>query len=114
MWDVFSILDPFDTIKTRDQFCHTARFTLLPVVSHVEELRKTGDKRTIDNLGWSGEYIWASIDLPLLTKVLTRVNVAASGPEILAAPIFVMHASKFEIMYKVKDKLTATKLSDFP
>ena len=50
----------------------------------------------------------------LLTKVLTHVNVAASRPEILAALIIVIHASNFEILDKVKDKLTATKLSDFP
>ena len=54
MWDVFSILDPFDTTKTWDLFHHTASFTLLTVVSHVEELRKTGDKHTVDNLEWSG------------------------------------------------------------
>ena len=55
IYDVFSILDSFDTTKTWDLFHHTARFTLLTVVSHVEELRKTGDKHTIDNLDWSGE-----------------------------------------------------------
>ena len=54
MWDVFSILDPFDTAKTWYLFHHTASFTLLTVVSHVEELQKTGDKHTIDNLDWSG------------------------------------------------------------
>ena len=36
MWDVFNILDPFDTTKTWDLFHHTARFTLLTVVSHME------------------------------------------------------------------------------
>ena len=35
MWDVFSILDPFDTTKTWYLFHHTARFTLLTVVSHM-------------------------------------------------------------------------------
>ena len=49
---VFRIMDSFDTTKTRDKFHRTARFTLLTVVSHVEELRKTGDKHTIDNLDW--------------------------------------------------------------
>ena len=52
--------------------------------------------------------------LPLLTKVLDHVNVAAYGSEILAALILVIHASKCEIMDKVKDKLSATKLSSFP
>ena len=40
--------------------------------------------------------------------------MADSGPEILEALIIVIHASNFEIMDKVKDKLAATKLSDFP
>ena len=53
------------------------------------------------------------MNLPLLTKVLTRVNVAASGPETMAALILVIHASNFEILYKVKYKLTATKLYGF-
>ena len=53
------------------------------------------------------------MDLPLLTKVLTHVNGDASRTEILAALILVIHASKLEILDKVKDKLTATKLSDF-
>ena len=53
------------------------------------------------------------MELTLLTKVLAHVNVSDSGPEILAALIIVIHASNFEIMDKVKDKLAATKLSDF-
>ena len=36
MWDVFIILDLFDTIKTWDLFHHTACFTMLTLVSHVE------------------------------------------------------------------------------
>ena len=53
------------------------------------------------------------MDLPLLTKVLAHIHVAASGPEILVALIIVIHAYNFEILYKVKDKLAATKLSNF-
>ena len=113
MWDVFRILDPFDTTKNWDLFHHMDRFTLLTVVSHVEELRKTGDKHTIDNLDWSGEYIRASMELPILNKVLTHVNVAASGPEIQAALILVMYDSNFEVMNNVNNKLTNTKLSNF-
>ena len=55
MWDVFRILDQFDTTKTWDLFHRTASITLLTVVSHMEELRETRDKHTIDNLNWSGE-----------------------------------------------------------
>ena len=43
MWDELSILDSFDTTKTWDLYHHLARFTLLTVVSHMEELCKTGD-----------------------------------------------------------------------
>ena len=95
MWDVLRILDPFDTTKNWELFHHTDNFTLLTVVSHVEELRKTGDKHSIYNSDWSGEYIRASMYLPLLTKVLAHVNVAVSGPEILAALTIVIHASNF-------------------
>ena len=35
MWDVFRILDPFDTAKAWYLFHRTALFTLLTVVSHV-------------------------------------------------------------------------------
>ena len=55
MWDVFRILDPFDTTKTWYLFHHTDHFILLTAVYHVEELRKNGDNHTIDNLEWSGE-----------------------------------------------------------
>ena len=44
MWDVFIILDPFDTTQNWDLFHHMDCFTLLKVVSRVEELRKTGYK----------------------------------------------------------------------
>ena len=54
------------------------------------------------------------MDLPLLTKVLDHVNVYDYGPEILTALIIFICACKFEIMDKVKEKLAATKLSDFP
>ena len=47
------------------------------------------------------------------TKILDHVFVTDSGPEILVALILVIHASNFEILDKVKDKLDATKLSDF-
>ena len=78
MWYVFRILDQFDTTITWNLFHHTARFTLLTLVSNVEELRKNRDKHTIDHLDWSGEYIWASMELTLLTMVLDHVNVGAS------------------------------------
>ena len=87
---------------------------MLTVVSHVEELRKTGDKHNIDNLEWNGEYLLSYMDLPLLTKFLAHVNVAASGTEIPEALILVIHTSNFEIMYKVKDNLVTTKMSVFP
>ena len=54
------------------------------------------------------------MDLPLLTKVLTHFNGDDSRPEILAALILVIHASNFEILDKVKDKLAVTKLYYFP
>ena len=54
------------------------------------------------------------MDLPILTKVLDHVNMAASRPEILVELIIFTHASNFEIMDKVKDKLANTKLYDFP
>ena len=114
IWGVFRILDPFDTTKTWGLFCHMDRFTLLTVVPHLEELHKTGYKHTIANLDCSGEYLQESMDLPLLTNSLAHVNVAPSGPEIMVAPILVIHASKFEIMEKVKDKLSAIKLYVFP
>ena len=79
----------------------------------MEELCKNVDKNTIDNLDWSVEYLWASVDLLILTKVLARVNRGASGPENLEAPIIVIHDSNFEIMDKMKDNLAATKLSGF-
>ena len=53
------------------------------------------------------------MDLPLLTKSLAHVNVAPSGPDIMATLILVIHASKFEIMEKLKDKLSFIKLSVF-
>ena len=95
MWDEFIILDPFDSIKTWDLFHRTAHFILLTVVSHVEEFHKTLDKHTIYNLDWSGEYLWASMELPLLTKVLDHVNVSASGTDILESLILVIRASNF-------------------
>ena len=113
MWDLFGILESFGTTKSWNLFHHTDRFTLLTVVSHVEELFKTGDKHSIDNWDWSGEYLQASMDLTLLTKIPDNVFVTDSGPEILVALILVIHASNFEILDKLKDKLDATKLSDF-
>ena len=114
IWDVFRIFYPFDTTKTWDFFHHADIFTMLTLVSHMEELRKTGDKYNIDNLEWSGEYPRSSMDLPLLTKVLAHVNVAVSGTEIPEALILFINASNFEIMYKVKENLATTKMSVFP
>ena len=54
------------------------------------------------------------MDLPLITKVLTHINVDAYGTDIITGLILVVHASNFGIMDKVKYKLTATKLYDFP
>ena len=113
MWDVFRILEPFDTTKTWDLFHHTARLKLLTVVSHVEELRKTGDKYIINNMDWSGEYLQTYMDLTILTKVLSHVNVDAYRPGIMASLIIFIYDSNFEIMDKVKYKLAATNLSDF-
>ena len=53
------------------------------------------------------------MDLPLITKVLNQINVAAYGTYIIAALILVVHASNFGIMDKVKYKLNSNKLSDF-
>ena len=61
----------------------------------------------------SGEYLRNTLHLDLLTKLLTHVNISASGPEVLAALILVIHATNFEIMEQVRDKLRAIKLSDY-
>ena len=53
------------------------------------------------------------MDLNILTKVLTHINVAASGHDILEDLIIVIHASNHEILDNMKDKLNTTKLSDF-
>ena len=91
-----------------------ARLALLNAFSHVDELWKNGDKHTIDNLDCSGEYLWSSMDSPLLTKFLAPFNGVSSRTEILMALILVICASNFEILDKVKDKLVNAKLSGFP
>ena len=53
------------------------------------------------------------MELPLITKVLTGINVAASGPEILMAIIIFINASKFKVLDKMKGKPTSTKVSGF-
>ena len=65
-------------------------------------------------MDWIGEFLCASKYLPLRTRVLAHVNRDAFETEVLVTLILVINAYNFEIMDKVKDKLTATKMYDFP
>lgn len=114
MWDVFELLDPKNPNVTWDLFNRLGRFPLKSVISHVQALRATADKYTLDNLDWSGEYLRNTLNPDLLTKALTHVNIAASGPEILSATLLVIHSSNFEVMETVKDQLRDIKLSNYP
>ena len=53
------------------------------------------------------------MDTDLLTKVLTHVNISASGPKVLSTTILVVHYYNFEVTEKFGDNLNDVKLSNF-
>lgn len=60
------------------------------------------------------QYLINSLDTSLLTKVLTLITVAVSGPEVLSITLTIIHSTSFKIMEKICDKLKVIQLSDFP
>ena len=114
MWDIFNMPDPRDPAKKWDLFYHLGRFPLRRVSAYIDTIRRTGDKYVIDNLDWRGEYLLATLDSTLLTKVLNHVDVTSSGPEVLSATLLVIHACNSEIMERVRTKLANIKLTDYP
>eukprot|EP00957_Ditylum_brightwellii_P027980 2113974-Ditylum_brightwellii.AAC.1 len=72
------------------------------------------DKYASDNLDWSGKYLLNSISASLYQDVLKRVLVNLSGPEVLLAIQACAGRYIYDTMEKVKVKLNAIKLSDYP
>ena len=114
MWDVFSIPDPKNKQVKWDLFSHLGRLPLDAISQHVKDLRANADKYIIDNLDWSGDYLRASLHSTLLSKVLDRLPISASGPEVLSATHAVIQSSTFEVMEDVRDQLKAISLSNYP
>ena len=114
MIDVFLLKDPRNKKMTRDLFRHHAMLPVDWVKQEVKRLRRFNDIYIDQNLKWSAEYIRNSINADMLTKLLHEVTLETSGPETFVALMRIVHSDSYEALEKVKDKLLALSLKDYP
>ena len=114
MIDVFLLKDPRNKKTTRDLFRHHAMMPVDWVKQEVDRLRRLNDAYVDQSLKWSAEYLRNSINAEMLTKLLHEVTLETSGPETFIALMRIVHSDSYEALEKVKDKLLALSLKDFP
>ena len=71
MWDVFSIIEPFNKEKKRYLLIHQSIFTLDYVKLQVKSPKKVckAYQYVVQNLTWSGVYLWSTVSNNILQKV---------------------------------------------
>ena len=114
MIDIFLLKDPRNKKTVRDLFRHHAMMPVDWVKQEVSHLRRLNDVYVDQNLKWSAEYLRNSINADMLTKLLHEVTLETSGPETFIALMRIIHSDSYEALEKVKEKLLALSLKDFP
>ena len=114
MIDIFLLKDPRNKKTVRDLFRHHAMMPVDWVKQEVSRLRRLNDVYVDQNLKWSAEYLRNSINADMLTKLLHEVTLETSGPETFIALMRIIHSDSYEALEKVKAKLLALSLKDFP
>ena len=113
MWDVFQYEDPLTNTKV-DLLKNMGRFQLEEVKKQMACVKITSDFYALQNLEWSGRYLLASIHSSLYEKVLNKIPVNFTGPEVLSAIIACSATYSYDSMENLKNKLKNIKNSDFP
>lgn len=113
MWDVFQYEDPLTHTKV-DLLKNMGRFQLEEVKKQIANVKLTSDFYALQNLEWSGRYLLASIHSSLYEKVLNKIPVNSTGPEVLSAIIACSATYSYDSMENLKNKLKNIKISDFP
>ena len=90
------------------------RFQLEEVKKQIASVKLTSDFYALQNLEWSGRYLLASIHSSLYEKVLNKIPVNSTGPEVLSAIIACTATYSYDSMENLKNKLKNIKISDFP
>ena len=113
MWDVFQYEDPLTKTKV-DLLKNMGRFQLEEVKKQIANVKLISDYYALQNLEWSGRYLLASIHSSLYEKVLNKIPVNSTGPEVLSAIIACSATYSYDAMENLKNKLKNIKISDFP
>lgn len=99
--------DKLDTVRFH------SKITKEQMAAHVSNLKATGDRYIIQNLGFSGDLIRDSLSPEPLGKLLREVSIDASGPDSFAALMRITHSDSYPAMQKVKRELENIKLSNY-
>ena len=113
MWNVFQYKHP----KSKGMICliNTMGQVKLPdIKKYMIKVKSTADKYAMQNLDWSGSYLLNSISNNLTKKVLQKVSVDDTGPEILVAIVSSFGTFTFDSMEKLKENLKKVSLLSYP
>eukprot|EP00957_Ditylum_brightwellii_P151136 11507983-Ditylum_brightwellii.AAC.1 len=78
---------------------------LSEIKQYIAKVKATADKYTLQNLSWSGTYLLNSISNVLAKKVLQKVSITDSSPEILVAIVASFGTFSFDSMEKLKTSI---------
>ena len=113
VYNVFELHDPNNPEVKWLIFQWVGCLPLKYAISHIQKIRITADKHTLDNMEWIVQYLRNTLETDPLTRFLIHVNISARSPNVLSDTIFVIHYSNFEVLEKFGDKLCGVKLSNF-
>eukprot|EP00957_Ditylum_brightwellii_P002996 229132-Ditylum_brightwellii.AAC.1 len=87
---------------------------LSEIKEYITKVKSTADKYALKSMNWSGTYILNSISNILPRKVLQKVSITDTSPEILVAISSSFRTFTFDSMEKLKISIKDVKLPIHP
>ena len=112
MWDVFYFPDPQNQEKNCDLFLNQSIFTLDYVKLYIKDINRGSkeDKYMVQNLTWSGAYLWRIVSYAILRKVLKLVPLTVTGPKLYITTITTVISNSYDSLEETLNHLKCLKL----
>ena len=113
MWSVFQYTDPISN-KTFNLFDNLGEIKFYDLKVYIQDFKqKEADFYDLENLDWSGQWFRNSLTANFLRSILLKVDLEASGPEMLVAIFESMHYMDAQAAQALEAQLKSLTLASF-
>ena len=116
IWDLLYLPYPQNEHRRLYLIQHQSRFLLEFVKRHVKSLQKGSkvDQCVVQNLMWSGLYLYRALSNDLIQKVITLMPLIETEPEVYVAIITTFLSNSYDDLEETLTHTESIKLKSYP